>query len=123
MAKRPPAPHVLLERLRVLTATFPETRELETWGHPTFRVRDKIFASYGEHDGRPSISAKQTKPDQAVLVEDEHRFFVAPYVGKHGWVGAWIDVVDWPLIADLVERSYRLIAPKTLVKALDARTT
>ncbi len=111
--------HPFLTKLRKLAASFPETAELETWGHPTFRVREKIFASFGDHDGRPTIGCKQSHADQAILVEDE-RFFVAPYVGKHGWIGMYIDEVEWPMVAELVETSYRMIAPKTLVKQLDA---
>ena len=111
--------HPYLSELRRLAASFPETSEVITWGHPTFRVGKKIFASFGEHQDRPTIGAKQTKPDQEVLVQDP-RFFVAPYVGQHGWIGIFIDEVEWPMIADLVEASYRLIAPKRLVRTLDA---
>ena len=43
------------------------------------------------------------------------RFFVPPYVGCHGWVGLWLDVaIDWDEVADLVEESYRMTAPKRL---------
>ena len=112
------ADHRYLEELRRLSGSFPETAEVEAWGHPTFRVRGKIFASFGEHEGEPSIGCKQTRPDQAVLVEDP-RFFVAPYVGRHGWIGIRIRKVDWPFVADLVEKSYRLIAPKRVIKTLD----
>jgi len=31
------------------------------------------------------------------------------------------DAVDWREVGNLVEQSYRLAAPKTLVKILDAR--
>ena len=46
----------------------------------------------------------------------EERFFVPPYVGGKGWVGAYLDVEqDWEELADLIEESYRLTAPKRLV--------
>lgn len=112
-------PHAHLAKLRSLCASFPETSERETWGHPTFRVGEKIFASYGEHEGAPSIGCKQSHADQAVLTEDP-RFYVAPYVGRHGWIGIRIAKVPWSTVAELVETSYRLIAPKRLVRRLDA---
>ena len=111
--------HPYLTKLRRLVATYPETGEVEAWGHPTFRVRDKIFASFGSHEGRSRIGVKQTVADQAVLTEDP-RFEVARYVGKHGWISIDIDRVDWSFIEELVETSYRLIALKRHVKALDA---
>ena len=110
--------HPYLSKLRKLAASFPETKEVETWGHPTFRVGEKIFASFGEHDNQPTIGLKQTKSDQEALLGDP-RFFKSPYVGRHGWVGIRIDQVEWPFVAELVESSYRLIAPKRVVRALD----
>jgi predicted DNA-binding protein (MmcQ/YjbR family) len=58
-----------------------------------------------------------------VLVEsDPARYFVPPYVGHHGWVGVYLEGgLDWGLIADLVEDSYRMTAPKRLCALLDAR--
>jgi len=107
--------HPLLTKLRKLSKRLPETEELETWGHPTFRVRDKIFASFGESDGEPRIGCKQSLADQTALVKDP-RFSVAKYVGRYGWISITAEEVKWPMIEDLVLRSYRLIAPKTLAK-------
>ena len=48
------------------------------------------------------------------------RFFVPPYVGSKGWVGARLDAAqDWDELAELLEDSYRLIAPKRLSALLD----
>jgi len=109
--KNPP----LLKKLRKLCAELPETEELETWGHPTFRVRDKIFASFGESEDQLRIGCKQTVIDQTALVKDP-RFSIAKYVGRYGWISIAAEEVKWPMIEDLVLRSYRLIAPKTLAK-------
>jgi predicted DNA-binding protein (MmcQ/YjbR family) len=107
--------HALLERLRELCARLPETTEVETWGHPTFRVRDKIFASFALGEAGASIDCKQTHADQAVLVQAP-RFSVARYVGRHGWVHIAADEVAWPMLEDLVLKSYRLIAPGPLAR-------
>ena len=38
------------------------------------------------------------------------------YVGHKGWIGVQLSgAVDWDEIAALVERSYRMTAPKRLV--------
>jgi hypothetical protein len=109
-----------LQRLRSLCLALPEAAEKEAWGHPTFRVRDKIFATFsmpeeGE-DGRVSMCCKAPPGAQEILVgSDPERFFVPAYVGHRGWVGVRLDVAtDWDLVADLVEESYRLTAPKRL---------
>lgn len=64
-----------------------------------------------------ALWCKAAPGDQAALVGgDPERFFIPPYVGRHGWVGMRLDRggIDWEEIAALVTESYRLIAPKRL---------
>lgn len=110
-------------RLRRICLALPEAREVETWGHPTFRVNDKIFAGCGtgyDADGRLTMSCKAPPGEAAALIAgDPARFFKPPYVGNCGWVGVHLDgKPDWTEIAELVEESYRMTAPKRLVRQL-----
>jgi predicted DNA-binding protein (MmcQ/YjbR family) len=107
---------VPLDRLRATCLVFPEAVEAGGVGNPSFKVREKIFAMQHGHDGRPSVWFKAQEGVQELLVgSSPGRFFRPPYVGHHGWVGAWLDVEqDWDELADLVEESYRLTAPKRL---------
>jgi predicted DNA-binding protein (MmcQ/YjbR family) len=111
-----------VERLRGICLALPEATERETWGDPTFRVRDKIFAMPKRGDGRLSLWCKAPPGVQEVLVgADGERFFVPPYVGHNGWVGVRLDgEVNWDEVADLIGESYRLTAPKRLAASLDA---
>ncbi len=110
-----------LSRLRAVYLALPEATEVETWGDPTFRVRDKIFAMLKVGDGRISIWCKAPPGAQAILVgSDPERFFVPPYVGHNGWIGVRLDVeIDRDDLAGLVEESYRMTAPKRLSAMLD----
>lgn len=109
------------QRLRAICLALPEAEERETWGDPTFRVRDKIFAMEKRGDGRLSLWCKAPEGSQAVLVgADPERFFVPPYVGHKGWVGMRLDKSpDWNEVQALVRRSYRLIAPRRLAALVD----
>jgi predicted DNA-binding protein (MmcQ/YjbR family) len=105
-------------RLRAICLALPEAVEKETWGDPTFRVRDRIFAMEKRGDGRVSVWCKST-PDarDALLLAAPHLFFVPPYVGPKGWIGMRLDDdPDWGEVASLVRESYRLIAPRRLAK-------
>ncbi len=110
-----------LDSVRQVCLVFPEAVERETWGHPTFRVKDKIFASFGHDDaGRPSITMKTHPGEQEALLAEGEPYFYPAYVGPKGWIGVNLDkATDWEEIAELVEESYRLIAPKRLVEVLD----
>ncbi len=121
----PPSP---LTRLRKLCLTLPEAHEVEAWGEPTFRVRNKLFAMYAAPNnhhgaGRPAVWCKAAPGNQALMVRAEpERYFVPPYVGPSGWVGVWLDRnPDWSEVKDLMEDSYRLVAPRKLVAVLDGR--
>lgn len=111
-----------LDRLRAICLALPEAVERETWGQATFRVREKIFAMAGYGTGsRLAVSCKGRPGLQGALVEaDPARFYVPPYVGPKGWIGAYLgDETDWDELADLVEESYRMTAPKRLAAQLD----
>ena len=119
-------PRSPLPRFRKLCLSLPEAQEVEAWGHPTFRVRNKIFATYAPAgdphcDGRPATCFKAGPGEQAMLVRQApDRFFIPPYVGNRGWVAAWLDdPVAWEQLGGLVLRSYRLVAPKRLLTLLD----
>ena len=98
---------------------MPEAVEIETWGHPTFRVREKIFATLAS-DGS-SAGAKTTKLEQIALVSSEPDTFGVPdYVGRYGWVSINLERVDPDHARELVEEAWRQTAPKRLVRAYDA---
>lgn len=119
----PPSP---LTRLRKVCLALPEAHEVEAWGEPTFRVRNKLFAMYAAPNnhhgaGRPAVWCKAAPGNQSLMVRAEpDRYFVPPYVGPSGWVGVWLDRdPDWAEVGDLMCDSYRLIAPKKLQAVLD----
>jgi predicted DNA-binding protein (MmcQ/YjbR family) len=112
-----------IDRLREICLVFPEAVEGGGVGSPSFRVRDKIFAMHHPMHGRPTMWCKAPPGAQQALVSsDPERFFVPPYVGCHGWIGHWLDVaIDWDEVADLVEESYRMTAPKRLIARIEPR--
>ena len=113
----------VLDQLRAICLPLPEATEQGGVGDPTFRVRDKIFAMRHGVNGRMTMWCKAPPGVQEALVTtNPTRFFVPPYVGHHGWIGLWLDVdLDWDEVADLIDESYRLTAPKRLIARLDQR--
>ena len=114
-----------LTRLRRLCLALPEAHEVEAWGEPTFRVRNRLFAMYaaaGNHhgNGRAAVWCKAAPGNQQLMVKAApERFFVPPYVGPSGWVGVWLDAgTDWDELAGLLADGWRLVAPKRLVAAV-----
>lgn len=114
----PPSP---LARLRKICLALPEAHEVEAWGEPTFRVKNKMFATFAAANnhhggGRPAVWCKAGPGNQALMIDAEpDRYFAPPYVGPSGWIGVWLDrEPDWNTVADLMRDAWLLIAPKKL---------
>lgn len=112
-----------LVRLRRICLALPQAVEVPAWGTSTFRC-GKIFAMYAQPSdekhsgGRPGVWLKAAPGNQELMIRaDPERFYYPPYVGPGGWIGVRLDTdPPWDEIALLVEESWRLIAPKKLVK-------
>ena len=105
--------------LRAISLSLPQTEERLTWGsHPTFRVKDKIFAILSK-DGL-SASVKATLAEQAALIAtDPDTFGVASHVGRFGWVTVQLTRVAPDHLHELLAEAWRQTAPKRLVAAYD----
>lgn len=115
-------PH--LADLRRVCLDLPETVEVEAWGRPTFRAGKKIFAVFtGSEEDRYTVIFKPDAEERPALLGDgDGRFYSPPYWGPGGWLGLDLTAapVDWDEVAELVETSYRQVALKRMLKALDA---
>ncbi len=112
-------PH--LAELRGQCLGFPEAVEVEAWGRPTFRAGKKIFAVFSGTDERPNgLIFKPEADDREALVQDR-RIYSPPYFGPSGWLALDLDAspVDRTEVAELLEGSYRQVALKRMLKALD----
>lgn len=119
----PPNP---LSRIRKLALSLPEAHEVEAWGEPTFRVKNKIFAMYAHASnhhggGRNAVWCKAKPVNQSLMIgAAPDRFFSPPYVGPGGWIGVWLDGdVDWEELLELFRDGYRMTAPKKLLALLE----
>ena len=71
------------------------------------------------YKGTRCLAFKVT-PDEQDMLCQQARFFVAPYTGKTGWTCLRLEgTVDWAEVRRLIERSYRLVALKRMLAALD----
>jgi hypothetical protein len=105
---------VKFERFRQVCLSLPEAEERETWGEPTFRVRDRIFAM-GSLDGE-HVSLKASLDDQSGLVEmDSKTFSPAAYTGRYGWVRVRLAGVGVDLAERLVTNAWKRTAPRRLI--------
>jgi hypothetical protein len=108
--------------VRELCLGLPGTTEKATWGdettpgHPTFRVRDKIFVIMAEDASGGSI--KTSHGEQGELVSafpDAAR--VAAYVGRYGWTDVEFAGIPDEVLQDIIQEAWARTAPKKVADA------
>jgi len=112
------------DRLLAIVKSLPETVEDWPWGSIHCKVAGKIFVGWGrQDDGIMSIGVRTNLQLQAMLVASDPRFTVAKYVGKYGGIDMRLGKnPNWSEVEQFIVESYRIIAPKRLVRELDARS-
>lgn len=118
----------VLARLREIALSFPGVAEKVTHGWPAFYTV-KVFGYYG---GSIKIDGTYVRHDQSLLVipdpgeyealAQDPRVYRPAYLGPYGWLGLDLRIdMDWTEVAELLDASYRLTAPRRLISELGAR--
>jgi len=117
----------LRERVIAICRELPEVEVIDHSPHRGFKVAGKNLGWFtvNEHgsDRIALVVRAGPKENEALVASDPERFELPRYVARHGYVSCFLDLptrpVDWDEITELVRDSYRLVAPKRLVRMLD----
>jgi predicted DNA-binding protein (MmcQ/YjbR family) len=111
------------DKLLSIVLTLPGAYEDRPWGSVHCKVAKKIFVGWGRNEaGEMEMGFRATRELQAMLVASDPRFSIAKYVGQYGGTDLKLGKrPNWDEVEHLIVESYRLIAPKKLVKELDAK--
>ncbi|ATG51313.1 phosphoribosylglycinamide formyltransferase [Brachybacterium vulturis] len=116
----------LLERVRAIALALPGAQEKISHGRPAF-FTTRVHCYYGGsvrtdghwHAHDRAVVLHLPTAETAALLE-EARCFVPAYLGPSGWIGVDLDErTDAQELAELIEESYRTVAPTRLVAQLD----
>ena len=104
-----------IERVRRLCMAWPDVTERLSHGEPTWFFRGKRSIATGadrHHDDRVAVWLAAPAGARDELIDTEpQRYFVPPYVGHRGWIGAYLDVdVDWDRLEQLIGDAYHTVA-------------
>jgi predicted DNA-binding protein (MmcQ/YjbR family) len=112
-------------RLIAFAATFPEAWEDHPWDHTVYKVGKKIFVFFGGAAGPDDVLSITVK-----LPISYEMALTLPYMSPAGhglWKAGWArleqasgDDFDFETIEGWIAQSYRAVAPKKLLRRLDA---
>ncbi|WP_328991022.1 MmcQ/YjbR family DNA-binding protein [Kribbella sp. NBC_01245] len=106
--------------VRKVLLGLPEVTEHPGWAlQPVFKVRGKSFVYFSEDGTRASIKA--FREEQEALVAENPEVYEPSWAsGRFAWLSADFAAADEQELTELLTEAWRLTAPKTLVKRLDA---
>jgi hypothetical protein len=98
---------------RQIILSTPGEEQHQHHGHPDFRVNNKIFATLWPIERRAVV--KIAPADQKVLLKSSPKVFSTNAWSKHGWTNVHLQHINSTLFRQLVQDSWRAVAPKELV--------
>lgn len=117
----------LLALVRSIALAVPGSHEKISHGRPAFHTV-KVHCYYGgarkvegEWEQHPQSVLLHLPASESAAVQEYSASFVPAYLGGSGWIGLDLDERTDPAeLAELIEESYRTVAPRRLVAELDS---
>jgi len=107
--------------VRTLALSLPACEEQDHFGSASFRVQGKIFAQLSA-DASHAILKFSSADQIALIATDPDTFSSVPHWGRFGWTQVALGAINADFLRQLLTTSWRQIAPKKMLAAVDAQT-
>jgi hypothetical protein len=112
-------PAVTFEQVRLAAQAFPGVEDSTSYGTPALKVRGKLLARL--HQSGECLVLRADLLDREILMQSDPRvFFITDHYRDYPWILVRFSTVDPDALPDLIERAWRLVAPKTLIAKYDS---
>lgn len=113
----------LVRRLRIACSHLPEAYEEDAWTGVRWRIRGNtlvhLVRRVGEYGPASYITFHSQGEEHDALLAMGHPFYPGWGSGLVAMVVTEDAATDWQEVMELVTESYRLLAPKKLIRLLD----
>lgn len=115
----PPARGVTFEQVRRVALALPGVEAGTSYGTPALKVRGKLLARV--HQSIDCLVLRADFLDRQILMQSAPAvFFITDHYRDYPWVLMRFATVEAGELPELIERAWRLVAPRTLVRKHDA---
>jgi hypothetical protein len=109
---------VTYEHVRLAAQAFPGIEDSTSYGTPALKVRGKLLARL--HQSGECLVLRADLLDREILMQsDPQVFFITDHYRDYPWILVRLTALDAGALPDLIERAWRLVAPKSLVAKYD----
>jgi hypothetical protein len=110
---------VTFEQVRLVAQAFPGIEDSTSYGTPAIKVRGKLLARV--HQSGECFVLRTDLLDREILLQsDPNVFFITDHYRGYPWILVRFSAVDPSVLPDLIERAWRLVAPRTLTEKYDS---
>jgi hypothetical protein len=107
-------PKVTFDDVRKVAHTLPGVEDGTSYRTPALKVRGKLFIRL--HQDGDCFVLRTSILDRQILIQSHpEAFFVTDHYRNYPWVLVRFSAIGLKALPELVERAWRLVAPKTLV--------
>lgn len=108
------------EEVRRLVLSFPETEEGSSYGRPSFKVKGKFFTRIRAEDDSLVLLEVPFDEREMLMEAEPETFHFTPHYKDSPSVLARIESIDPASLRNFLERRWRKVMPKKLLKQYEA---
>jgi hypothetical protein len=112
---------VTAAQLKKIALSFPEALEKPSYGKPAFFIAKKFFTRHRAEDNSLVMIVDSMHTRDMMLELDPKTYFITDHYKDYPSVLVRLERVTPEEVRAMLERRWRQIAPKKLVKALDEK--
>jgi hypothetical protein len=110
---------VTFEQVVLAARTLPGIEQSTSYGTAALKIRGKLLARL--HQSGECFVLRADLLDREIMIQsDPEVFFVTDHYRDHPWVLVRFAAVEPGALCELLERAWRLVAPKTLLARYEA---
>jgi hypothetical protein len=107
--------------VRRIALSLPETTEKQWYGTPGYKVKDKGFLRIrSEAEGGLVVFVRDLGEKEALLSSEPDKFFTTPHYDGYPAILVNLPAIDTEELGELIVESWRLKAPRQILKAYEA---
>ena len=108
------------DEVRAIALSFPGVEETTSYGTPAFKAKGKFMTRLRPEDGAVVLVDIPFDEREMLMEAEPETFYITPHYKDYPSVLARLDSLHPGSLRNFLERRWRNVAPKTLVKAFDA---
>ncbi len=108
------------DEMREIVLAFPGAEEGLSYGQPSFKVNGKFFTRLRREDQSVVLLEVSHDEREMLMQAEPATFHITPHYKDYPSVLARIESLHPGSLHNFLDRRWRKIAPKKLIKALDA---